>query len=136
MALESICLQKYSNLEILISDDHSPNSVKSVFNQWAYKYPSFSWRYHYQERNLGVAQNQAWLLRNATGHLMTFFQHDDYLIDPEFYLKVAKLISEGNIIGWFQDRTEWGPRALGNRSILADPRNNKMPIKSSYNKYT
>tara|TARA_B100001750_G_scaffold2689_1_gene2204 strand:+ start:1856 stop:3556 length:1701 start_codon:yes stop_codon:yes gene_type:complete len=34
----------------------------------------------------------------------------------------AKLISEGNVIGWFQGRMEWGPRALGNRSILADPR--------------
>jgi glycosyltransferase involved in cell wall biosynthesis len=89
VALESICLQNYSNLEILISDDHSPNSVKPMFDQWASKYPNFRWRYHYQEKNLGVAQNQAWLLRNATGHLMTFFQHDDYLIDPEFYVKVA-----------------------------------------------
>jgi carbamoyltransferase len=35
---------------------------------------------------------------------------------------VAQLISDGNIVGWFQDRMEWGPRALGNRSILADPR--------------
>lgn len=89
VALESICLQNYSNLEILVSDDHSPNSVKSVFDQWATKYTNFRWRYHYQEKNLGVAQNQAWLLRNATGHLMTFFQHDDYLIDPNFYVKVA-----------------------------------------------
>ncbi len=37
----------------------------------------------------------------------------------------AKLISEGAIIAWFQDRMEIGPRALGNRSILADPRSNK-----------
>ncbi|MDH4222406.1 MAG: carbamoyltransferase [candidate division Zixibacteria bacterium] len=35
----------------------------------------------------------------------------------------AKLLSEQNIIGWFQGRMEFGPRALGNRSILADPRN-------------
>lgn len=34
----------------------------------------------------------------------------------------AKLLSDGNIIAWFQDRIELGPRALGNRSILADPR--------------
>ena len=33
---------------------------------------------------------------------------------------VARLISEGNVIGWFQGRMEFGPRALGNRSILAD----------------
>ena len=36
--------------------------------------------------------------------------------------KCASLISEGNIIGWFQGAMEFGPRALGNRSILADPR--------------
>jgi len=38
----------------------------------------------------------------------------------------AKLISEQNVIGWYQGKMEWGPRALGNRSILADPRNAKM----------
>ena len=40
--------------------------------------------------------------------------------------KTAKLISEGNIIGWYQGKMEWGPRALGNRSILADPRDANM----------
>ena len=38
----------------------------------------------------------------------------------------AKLIAEGKVIGWFQGRSEIGPRALGNRSILADPRNPGM----------
>jgi len=43
--------------------------------------------------------------------------------------KVAKLISDGNVVGWFQGRSEFGPRALGNRSILADPRNPEMQKK-------
>ncbi len=38
----------------------------------------------------------------------------------------AKLLSEGKVIGWFQGRMEFGPRALGNRSILADPRRPEM----------
>jgi carbamoyltransferase len=38
----------------------------------------------------------------------------------------ARLLSEGNVIGWFQGRMEFGPRALGGRSILADPRDAKM----------
>ena len=38
----------------------------------------------------------------------------------------AKLISEGNVVGWFQGRMEWGARALGNRSILADARRADM----------
>ena len=44
----------------------------------------------------------------------------------ELLKHTAKLISEQNIVGWFQGRVEWGPRALGDRSILADPRNGKM----------
>lgn len=36
--------------------------------------------------------------------------------------KTAALLANGEIIGWYQGRLEWGPRALGNRSILADPR--------------
>ena len=40
--------------------------------------------------------------------------------------KTAQLIADGNIVGWYQGKMEWGPRALGNRSILADPRNEKM----------
>ena len=41
----------------------------------------------------------------------------------------AKLISDGKVVGWFQGRSEFGPRALGNRSILADPRNREMQKK-------
>ncbi len=40
--------------------------------------------------------------------------------------KVSNEIIKGKVIGWFQGRMEWGPRALGNRSIIADPRNNNM----------
>ena len=39
---------------------------------------------------------------------------------------VAHLLDEGNVIGWFQGKMEFGPRALGNRSILGDARNQKM----------
>ena len=39
---------------------------------------------------------------------------------------VAKDLSKGKSVGWFQGRMEFGPRALGNRSILADPRNKSM----------
>jgi carbamoyltransferase len=40
--------------------------------------------------------------------------------------ETARLLAEGNVIGWYQGRMEWGPRALGNRSILADPRRADM----------
>ena len=44
----------------------------------------------------------------------------------KLYREAANLINEGKIVGWFQGRMEFGPRALGNRSILADPRNPNM----------
>jgi carbamoyltransferase len=52
------------------------------------------------------------------------YQHiedDDRLLDT-----VVDRLQNGKVIGWFQDRFEWGPRALGNRSIIADPRNPHM----------
>ena len=51
------------------------------------------------------------------------------LDDSEIYHSVAKEISEGKIIGWMQDGFEAGPRALGYRSILADPRTRSSLIK-------
>ncbi len=42
------------------------------------------------------------------------------------YYQAANSISEGKIIGWFQGKSECGPRALGNRSILCDPRRPEM----------
>jgi carbamoyltransferase len=42
---------------------------------------------------------------------------------------VTNLITEGKVIGWFQGRMEFGPRALGNRSIIGDPRNPEMQKK-------
>lgn len=40
--------------------------------------------------------------------------------------KTAEQIAAGKVVGWFQGRMEWGPRALGNRSILVDPRRSDM----------
>ena len=52
---------------------------------------------------------------------VTHFSNQD-----ELCRATAKAISEGKVIGWFQGRMEWGPRALGNRSILGDPRRADM----------
>ncbi|MBL8673759.1 MAG: hypothetical protein JNL07_02645, partial [Rhodospirillales bacterium] len=46
--------------------------------------------------------------------------------EDELCRRTAAAIDEGKVIGWFQGRLEWGPRALGNRSILADPRRADM----------
>jgi carbamoyltransferase len=48
------------------------------------------------------------------------------LPDEELLRRTAAIIAEGKILGWYQGRAEWGPRALGNRSIVADPRRPEM----------
>ena len=48
------------------------------------------------------------------------------LPEEELLRKAASIIADGKILGWFQGRAEWGPRALGNRSIVADPRRAEM----------
>jgi carbamoyltransferase len=55
------------------------------------------------------------ILQNHRSKVVMFDTHE--ILCKE----VAKLINDGNIIGWFQGRTEFGARALGNRSILANP---------------
>jgi len=46
--------------------------------------------------------------------------------DQSLYARVAQLMAEGKVIGWFQGRSEYGPRALGSRSIIGDARNQQM----------
>jgi carbamoyltransferase len=48
------------------------------------------------------------------------------LEDPDLYREVAAAAASGKVVGWFQGRMEFGPRALGNRSIVADPRRADM----------
>ena len=46
--------------------------------------------------------------------------------EDELCKRTAKEIADGKVVGWFQGRMEWGPRALGNRSIVVDPRRAQM----------
>ena len=59
--------------------------------------------------------------------LRTYKLHCSRLADPAS--TAAELLSQGKILGWFQGRMEFGPRALGSRSILADPRDPEMNAK-------
>jgi len=55
-------------------------------------------------------------------HNLSYEMYDDDILAQ----KGADIIAEGNILGWFQGAMEFGPRALGNRSIIADPRRPDM----------
>jgi carbamoyltransferase len=52
--------------------------------------------------------------------------HYEEIEDDVFYDRLALLLEQENVIGWFQGRMEFGPRALGGRSIIGDPRSAKM----------
>ena len=57
----------------------------------------------------------------------------EYRISKNVSFDAAKLLSKGRIIGWFQGRSELGPRSLGARSVLADPR--KIENKAKVNQF-
>ncbi len=75
----------------------------------------------YVEEELGAALDKP-LVRVQT----TISESSDICRDA------ARVLSEGHVLAWFQGRSEFGPRALGNRSILADPR--RMEMKDKLNK--
>jgi carbamoyltransferase len=68
---------------------------------------------------LGPAYNASEFLKRAA---IPYEEMDE----DELMSRVAKLLEEGKVIGWFQGRMEFGPRALGNRSILGDARSPQM----------
>jgi carbamoyltransferase len=76
--------------------------------------------FHMRDTYLGPEFNQADILDALYEFGVAYNTHDN-LAD-----EVATLISQGHVVGWFQGRMEFGPRALGNRSLLADPRNSAM----------
>lgn len=62
----------------------------------------------------------------AKKYKATYTKYDDF---DKLTTELATILSEGNVLGWHQGRMEFGPRALGGRSILGDPRNDEMQKK-------
>ncbi len=71
---------------------------------------------------LGPAFDEASVLEQLEPRAPTFHR----LPDEELFLTVARALAKEQIVGWFQGRMEFGPRALGNRSILGDARSGSM----------
>ena len=65
-------------------------------------------------------------IENVLNGFNAVYRHED---DAVLLPKVARLIAEGKVVGFFNGKMEFGPRALGNRSILADPRDKEMQVK-------
>jgi carbamoyltransferase len=79
-----------------------------------------SWGTEYQDEDIAAAIHEGRVVEDGRARLTT-------VADTTALTKhTAHLIAGGAIVGWFQGRMEWGARALGNRSILADPRRADM----------
>lgn len=75
---------------------------------------------------LGPAYGSQSVLHALQRYKLDFIEMQD---EDALCVQTAHYLAEGKIIGWFQGRMEYGPRALGNRSILGDPRNPEMQQK-------
>jgi carbamoyltransferase len=78
-----------------------------------------------------VMEHAYWGEEHSSGDIEAFLRSAnvryELVEDPERRVeRVAAALAGGKVVGWFQGRFEWGPRALGNRSILADPRRAEM----------
>jgi carbamoyltransferase len=80
---------------------------------------NFVMKHAYWGRQNSDAEISDFLTQNKIPH--TRFDNEDKLLDT-----VVGRLMNGKVVGWSQGRFEWGPRALGSRSIIADPRNPEM----------
>jgi carbamoyltransferase len=75
---------------------------------------------------LGPSYNEIEIIENLDRLGANYSKYNDF---QEIVDKIVDEINLGKVIGWFQDRMEFGPRALGNRSIISDARNSEMQKK-------
>jgi carbamoyltransferase len=68
----------------------------------------------------------AWPYGDVTAALREFSASVTHERPADLLERVAREVADGKVVGFYQGRMEWGPRALGNRSILADPRRDDM----------
>ena len=80
---------------------------------------TFCMKHAYWGQSYSDAEVRSFLTENNINH--SYVENDDELLD-----QTVERLTNAKVVGWYQGRFEWGPRALGNRSILADPRNPEM----------
>ena len=109
----------------------SPGDAGSAVGCAQYLYYCHNKNKRKMEQNAEMIQNNVYVgPSHSNDEIKSFLDmnkiHHKYLETDSLLETTAQLIAEGNVVGWYQGKMEWGPRALGNRSILADPRNAEM----------
>lgn len=109
----------FKKVHIFSAPGDDGNSLGAALLAYAEDNPDFRPQCKFQSPYLGSE-----LSKTSIEHFIKFGGMNSYVSyhQDDIYQKTAELLSKGKIVGWIQGRAEFGPRALGNRSILADPR--------------
>ena len=91
----------------------------------------YCWHNHLKKKDRFVMKHAFWgpsynedeILNEIKAKNLKYKKFDNI---NELTIHAAKVISENNVVGWYQGKSEWGSRALGNRSILANPAHKNM----------
>ena len=91
----------------------------------------YCWHNHLKQKDRFIMKHAFWgpsydeetILKSIKSKNLKFKKFND---TEELTKYCAKMVAEGKVVGWYQGKSEWGSRALGNRSILANPANKNM----------
>lgn len=103
-------------------------SIGAAYSVWHkhHEARSFRMEHAYWGPAFGDAEIEALLAQRRAAIENANCTFDCISDEDRLFREAATAIADGSVVGWFQGRMEWGPRALGNRSILADPRRADM----------
>lgn len=120
---------KFKHVYVQSAAGDAGGAIGAAYSVW-HNTLNMSQRFHMKHAYWGpsFSNDQIKAVIDAEAHQLTA---ERCVVDKignvsDLYVRTAKAISDGLVIGWFQGRMEWGPRALGNRSILGDPRRADM----------
>jgi len=125
-----ICLRTpFKRVYVQAAAGDAGGSIGAAFSLWhklnphAERFPisHASWGEGFSDKAIERSVESSRLELEKQSCEIHFIDDDKKLCD-----RVAESIALGKVVGWFQGRMEWGPRALGNRSILGDPRRTDM----------
>ena len=112
-------LKKFNNIYIYPVAGDGGTSVGAAFISFYRKHKRKIFNKSNRSPFIGYQSNNSEIIREIKKYKLNFLK------PKNIYQEAANLLAQNKIIGWYSGKTEFGPRALGNRSILADPRDKK-----------
>ncbi len=120
---------KFKNIYIQAAAGDAGGAIGAAFSSF-YQNKNVKRKFQMKHAYWGTSFNEDQVLecinKNKKNIVEQKCKYQNISNDKELSKIVAKDIQDGKVVGWFQGKMEWGPRALGNRSILCDPRRSDM----------